>query len=191
MDNSPINNVATQVYRLLTYFTVTFEIHLVLNPWERRAPISIARAHVSIMHFIVATDGSDESEEAIRYSTHQATALDAALEVVHVLTPQTELIDGEIVMPGGDRAVEYGEQTLEKATGLIADVLETHDTTLDVETTLLAGHPSNAITDHADDVGADAIYIGHRGLSSERERLVGSVAKSVVDKSTVPVTICR
>ena len=143
------------------------------------------------MHYIVATDGSDESEEAIRYGAHQAIALDAGLEVVHVLTPQTELIDGEIVMPGGDRAVEYGEQTLENATGLIEDVLEAHDTILEIETTLLAGHPANAITDHADDVGADAIYVGHRGLSNERQRLVGSVAKSVVDKSNVPVTICR
>lgn len=148
------------------------------------------------MKYIVATDGSTESDEAVQYATEQALAVGAELEIVHVLTPQTELIDGEIVLPGGDTAVEYGERTLESASRVAEEVLERRsdadaDLDLDLETALLAGHPAESIADHAESVAADAIYVGHRGLSSEHRQVVGSVAKSVVDKATVPVTIIR
>jgi hypothetical protein len=43
----------------------------------------------------------------------------------------------------------------------------------------------------ANAAGADAIFVGHRGLSEEREAVVGSVAKEVLSKATVPVTVVR
>ena len=143
------------------------------------------------MHYVVATDGSAESDEAVRYATRQALACDARLELVHVLTPRTELIDGEIVMPGGETAVERGLRTLEEARSLAAELAAERDADLTVETELLAGRPAQTIAEHAETEDADAIYVGHRGLSSEREGVVGSVAKSVVDRATVPVTIIR
>ncbi|WP_255191333.1 universal stress protein [Natronobeatus ordinarius] len=143
------------------------------------------------MHYVVATDGSAESDEAVRYATRQALDSDALLEIVHVLTPRTELVEGEIVMPGGEAAVEHGQRTLERARSLAADVATDRQEELRVETELLAGRPAEAIADHAESTAADAIYVGHRGLSSEREQVVGSVAKSVVDRATVPVTIIR
>ncbi len=143
------------------------------------------------MHYLVATDGSAESDDAVAVATRNAVAMDARLEIVHVLTPQTKLIDGELVMPGGDTAVEHGQRTLERASDVAKSVAEEREESIDLETTLLAGHPAPAIADHATDRSVDAIYIGHRGLSSEREQVVGSVAKSVIDKATVPVTIVR
>ena len=143
------------------------------------------------MHYVVATDGSAESDEAVRYATQHALACDARLEIVHVLTPKTELVEGEIVMPGGEAAVEHGQRTLERARALAATVADEEGTELAIETELLAGRPAEAIAEHATSAEADAIYVGHRGLSSEREQVVGSVAKSVVDRATVPVTIIR
>jgi nucleotide-binding universal stress UspA family protein len=143
------------------------------------------------MRYLVATDGSEEADAAVRYAAAQAVAFDATLEVVHVLTPETELIDGEIVLPGGNRAIELGEGTLQQARQLAADVAAQRDDELDVETQLLTGSPANAIVERSRDADADAIYVGHRGLSEEREQVVGSVAKSVVDKATVPVTVIR
>lgn len=142
------------------------------------------------MRYLVATDGSEEADEAVRYASTQANAFDATLEIVHVLTPETKLVDGDIVLAGGSRAIELGERTLQQARGLAADD-DGSDEALDVETHLLTGPPADAIVDHSQEVGADAIYVGHRGLSEEREEVVGSVAKSVVDKATVPVTVIR
>ena len=143
------------------------------------------------MHYIVATDGSTESDEAVRYATRHAIDCDACLEVVHVLTPRTELIEGEIVMPGGETAVEHGLRTLEGSRALAEDAAAEYGGGLTIETELLAGRPAETIAEYAETADADAIYVGHRGLSSEREQVVGSVAKSVVDKATVPVTIIR
>jgi nucleotide-binding universal stress UspA family protein len=143
------------------------------------------------MRFLVATDGSAEADAAVRYAAKHAIALDATLEIVHVLTPETELVGGEIVLPGGDKAVKMGEETLREAQELTADVAEATGGGPPVETRLLTGAPADAVVEYADEADADAIYVGHRGLSEERELVVGSVAKSVVDKASVPVTVIR
>jgi nucleotide-binding universal stress UspA family protein len=137
---------------------------------------------------MVATDGSTESDTAVEYAATQAVAFDATLETVHVLEPQTELIEGQVVLPGGERATELGEQTLAQARRLAVDAVEDD---LQVETELLAGRPARAIARHARERSVDAIFVGHRGLTEERERVVGSVAKSVVDRADVPVTVVR
>lgn len=143
------------------------------------------------MRYLVATDGSTPSDNAVRYASTQAVAFDATLDIVHVLQPETELVNGEVVLPGGERATELGEQTLTQARRLAADVIDDHDATLTIETQLLAGRPATSITNYAAETDADAIYVGHRGLSEEREQVVGSVAKRIVDKATVPVTVIR
>lgn len=143
------------------------------------------------MRYIVATDSSQESEHAVEYASKHALALDATLEVVHALEPDVELVDGELVFPGDDRSKELAEETLEAGREVAEDVAAARDETLQVETTLLTGRPADAITEHADETDADAVYVGHRGLTEQRESVVGSVAKSVVDKATVPVTVIR
>lgn len=143
------------------------------------------------MRYLIATDGSEESDNAVRYASVQAVAFDATLDIVHVLQPKTELIDGEIILPGGDRATELGEQTLEQAQRLAAGIIDERDNSVPIETQLLTGRPGEAITEYAQETEADAIYVGHRGPSEEREEVVGSVAKNIVDKATVPVTVTR
>jgi nucleotide-binding universal stress UspA family protein len=143
------------------------------------------------MRYIVATDGSEEADAAVQYASTQASAFDATLDLVHVLTPETKLIGGEIVLAGGTRALELGERTLQQARRLAAAVADERGDDLVVETQLLTGSPADAIVDYARQLDADAIYVGHRGVSEELERGVGSVAKSVVDKASVPVTVIR
>ena len=140
------------------------------------------------MRYLVAVDGSVESDQAVEYAATHAAALGATLEIAHVLEPETELVDGEIVLPGGDRAMDIGEQVLNRARQRAVDHITGDFST---ETKLLTGRPSDAIADYVDRADVDAIYVGHRGLSEEREQVVGSVAKSVVDKATVPVTVIR
>jgi nucleotide-binding universal stress UspA family protein len=141
------------------------------------------------MSYLVATDGSAESDEAVRYAARQAVAFYETLEIVHVLTPDSELVDGTIVLPGEEAAVDAGQSVLENAQA-IAEEAAGGDP-IDVETGLLTGRPADAIADYAAESDVNAIYVGHRGLSEEREQVVGSVAKSVVDKADVPVTVIR
>ncbi|MFC6716215.1 universal stress protein [Natrialbaceae archaeon GCM10025810] len=139
------------------------------------------------MKLLVATDGSGVSDTAVERAATEADAWDATLEIVHVLTPETELVDGKLVLPGEDEAIQNGERTLEQARGLAGEAAAG----VEITTELLAGRPAEAIAEHAAKTGVDGIYVGHRGLSDDRERVVGSVAKTVVDKATVPVTIVK
>jgi len=139
------------------------------------------------MRHLVATDGSALGDEAVRYAARHTVAFDGTLVIAHVLTPDSELIDGTIVLPGEKAAVEEGERVLESARSVATDAADG----VGIETELLTGRPADAITEFAAETDADAIYVGHRGLSEEREQVVGSVAKSVVDKATIPVTVIR
>jgi len=141
------------------------------------------------MSYLVATDGSTESDEAVRYAARQAVAFYETLEIAHVLTPDSELVDGTIVLPGEEAAVEAGQGVLESARSIAEEAVG--DESIDIETQLLTGRPADALTEYANEEPVDAIYVGHRGLSEEREQVVGSVAKSVVDKAEVPVTVIR
>lgn len=143
------------------------------------------------MRYLVATDGSEVSDTAVEHAAREASARNAALEIVRVLTPETELVDGKLVLPGEEEAVEYGDRTLQQAAKLATDAATRYDGDLEIATELLAGRPAEAIAERAADAEVDGIYVGHRGLSEKREQVVGSVAKAVVDKATVPVTIIK
>jgi nucleotide-binding universal stress UspA family protein len=141
------------------------------------------------MSYLVATDGSTEGDKAVRYAAKHAVAFYETLEIAHVLTPDSELVDGRIVLPGEEAAVQAGHDVLENAQTVAEDAVG--DESITVETQLLTGRPADAITEYATEANVTAIYVGHRGLSEEREQVVGSVAKSVVDKATLPVTVIR
>ncbi|MCL9813434.1 universal stress protein [Natranaeroarchaeum aerophilus] len=143
------------------------------------------------MDYLVATDGSAVSDTAIEHAARQAGLVDADLEIVHVLTPETELVDGQVVLPGEDAALEQGERILEQAETVAARAVTEADAAVQITTELLTGRPAESITTYADENGIEAIYVGHRGLSDKPDYVVGSVAKTVVDKTTVPVTIVK
>jgi nucleotide-binding universal stress UspA family protein len=140
------------------------------------------------MRYLVATDGSDQSTDAVTYAAKHAAAFDATLEIVHVITPETEIVDGEIIMEGHETATKTGRQALDTAVELADDTVPEE---LNIETQLLTGRPADAIADRAHAADVDALFVGHRGLSARQEEVVGSVAKSIVDKADVPVTIVR
>ncbi|SDJ89275.1 Nucleotide-binding universal stress protein, UspA family [Halovenus aranensis] len=141
------------------------------------------------MSYIVAADGSEESNDAVRYAATHAATFGESLEIVHVITLDTELVDGDVVMQGRETATDEGHDTLEDAQAVARDAVPSAD--LDIETQLLTGRPATAVADRATAADAEAIFVGHRGLSTEQEAVVGSVAKEIVSKATVPVTVVR
>jgi nucleotide-binding universal stress UspA family protein len=143
------------------------------------------------MEYLVATDGSSESDAAVRHATRNAIAFDARLTIAHVLTPETELVDGRVVLPGEQTAIEEGKEVLGRARDHAQSVEAELETECKLADILLTGHPAQAIVDHVEEEDIDGIFVGHRGLSADRPRGVGSVAKNVLDKATVPVTIIR
>ncbi|WP_276257377.1 universal stress protein [Haloglomus litoreum] len=146
------------------------------------------------MKFVVAVDGTPGSERVLDHAAALAGAADADLVLVHAVNPSVyEVMDGPVrdgsnaeerlLLESTEDAEQRGEKLLERAAAGIEG--------LRVETELLYGSPATAIADYADEVGADGVFVGHRDLSEEQERMLGSVAKRLVDNSPAPVTVVR
>lgn len=149
------------------------------------------------MKLLVAVDGSAESENALAYAADIADATDGSLTLVYSVDPSVYDEGGEgpietaadaderLVIESVDVAEDRGLDVLEEAAALARDLGR------DPETELLYGDPDESITDYAEAEGFDAIFVGHRGRSERADLLLGSVAKAVVERATVPVTVAR
>lgn len=149
------------------------------------------------MKFLVAVDGSDEADSALAYATDIADAMDASVTAVHVVNPDVYQTGGsdaitsfadatdQFIVGSVEDAEERGQRILDEATALARELGH------EIETALLYGSPVEAVTDYAEDEGVDAIYVGHRGRTERAELMVGSVAKTIVERATVPVTVVR
>lgn len=143
----------------------------------------------------MAVDATPDSDRALDHGQELARAAGADLVLVHAVAPNVQETVGEpvsgpeevgdrLVMEGTDDAEERGAEILAAAANRVAADIE-------VETELLYGSPAAAITEFAETTEADGILVGHRNLSEEQERLVGSVAKRLIERSSVPVTVVR
>ncbi len=143
------------------------------------------------MSYLVATDGSPVSDLAVEHAAGDASAHGSSLSMIHVLEPRAEIVDGELVLPGGAKAAARGENLLTEAARLAEETAAERGGNLSIDTELRGGSPADAIATHAAKTDAERIYVGHRGDAADRDPRVGSVAKAVVDKASVPVVVVK
>jgi nucleotide-binding universal stress UspA family protein len=149
------------------------------------------------MDILVAVDGSEESELAIGHAADIADATGGSVTLAHVVDPAAydtgggepvdvgSAADHRLILERLEDAEARGIDALEDAADVAADL------GVDAETELLYGSPVEEVTDFAESGGFDAIFLGHRGRSDRAGLMLGSVAKSVVERATVPVTVVR
>ena len=138
-----------------------------------------------IERVLVAMDGSDLSERALRYALDAHP--DAEIGVLHVVggaSPMMGQAAGIALSEGDDDGIrEAAEPVFERAREIAAE----YDAS--VETIVAAGRPARQIIDHAD--AFDVVVLGtHSGSLADR-LFVGNVAKTVFQRSPVPVTVVR
>jgi len=138
-----------------------------------------------ISRVLVAMDGSDLSERALRYALDAHR--DADVSVIHVVggaSPMMGAAAGIALSEAGDGGIsEAAEPVFERAREVAAEYDATVDTVVEV------GKPARGILDHADEF--DVVVLGtHSGSLADR-LLVGNVAKTVFQRSPVPVTVVR
>jgi nucleotide-binding universal stress UspA family protein len=134
---------------------------------------------------LVAVDGSEVAEQALRYAL--GAHPDAEVTVLTVVGVPSAMF-GEAtaitLSADPDRAIEkHAEPVLERARAVAAEC----DT--EVTTEAAAGHPARTILDRAE--GYDVVVVGSHGGSLADRLFVGNVADAVVRHSPVPVTVVR
>ncbi|TKX75073.1 universal stress protein [Halorubrum sp. GN11_10-6_MGM] len=139
-----------------------------------------------IERVLVAMDGSDLSERALRYALDgHPDAEITVLNVVGAASPMMGQAAGIALSDdGGEEGIrEAAEPVFERAREIAAE----YDAT--VETVVEAGRPARQIIDHAE--AFDVVVLGtHSGSLADR-LFVGNVAKTVFQRSPVPVTVVR
>ncbi len=141
---------------------------------------------------VVGTDGSDTAAEAVRQATELARLSGARLDIVSAFEPiPQQRIRSESREAPGDVQYEIGPRedvklTLENAVGVAKK--EGLD---EVQTHAREGDPADAILDVAEEVNADLVVVGNKGMTGARRFLLGSVPNKVSHHAPCSVIIVR
>jgi nucleotide-binding universal stress UspA family protein len=140
-----------------------------------------------ISKIVVAYDGSELSEKALK------TAIKLAMQdkriklyVLHVLKPLPVL---DFLQAGQDQVKTL---RLERVMLMLKEIKESLEGMGNaVEVKLLEGHPEKRILEYVEQVGADLIVMGSRGLGGLQELFLGSISHYVVQHSPVPTYVVK
>jgi nucleotide-binding universal stress UspA family protein len=136
---------------------------------------------------VVGTDGSDSAKRAVTEAVKIAKALDAEIHLVSAFEPlRGARISGapegaaKVWAPLPDSQVEA---TLSEAAAAVrlADVA--------VSTHAVQKDPADALVDVAEEVGADLIVVGNKGMHGARRFTLGNVPNKVSHRARCNVLI--
>jgi nucleotide-binding universal stress UspA family protein len=141
---------------------------------------------------VVGTDGSETAAEAVRQATELAKLSNARLDIVSAFEPiPQQRVRAEAREAPGDVQYEIGPREdvnliLEGASG------DAKKEGLDeVQTHAREGDPADAILDVAEEINADLIVVGNKGMTGARRFLLGSVPNKVSHHAPCSVIIVR
>ena len=143
------------------------------------------------MKILIAIDGSDFSQAALKSVIARPWPPDTAIKVLHVVEPPSLLMGRE--MGGYDPEFEVVWKALrEQAKDLVEKAAEKlREAKFKVSTELVEGDPKSRILDAARDWHADMIVLGSHGRTGLGRFLMGSVSQDVVRHAHCSVEIIR
>ena len=135
-----------------------------------------------IRQVIAATDFSEPATFGLAWAARIARSHGARLTLVHALSPPVPVSDFAAPPLHVDRELRRSadqrlQEALEKAP--LAGV--------EARAVLRDGTPSQAVNDLAEELDADLVVVGTRGLTGFRHLLLGSTAERIVQRSPAPV----
>ncbi|MGK2956420.1 MAG: universal stress protein [Solirubrobacterales bacterium] len=140
---------------------------------------------------VVGTDGSDSAREAVRQAANLAQLTGATLDVVSAYEPvPSSRSEAEQRGAPADVAHEFGPRedvnfALDGAAGIAKDF------EVEVKPHPRDGDPADAILSVAEEVDADLIVVGNKGMTGARRFLLGSVPNKVSHHAPCSVIIVR
>ncbi|WP_144901098.1 universal stress protein [Halobellus captivus] len=141
-------------------------------------------------HVLVPFDGTPLSKDALRYACSEFDS--ATITTLFVVDKAT---DDTAAIGWGDHPGlwdEWLEERQEHARELFTDAEKiAGEYGVSVQTGVAVGPVAEMVVKAAQEYGADLIVVGLHGQSRLEELLIGSVAKSVIRTSPIPVTTIR
>ena len=138
-------------------------------------------------NIVIATDGSENTQNAISHGIEIAKLTGANVFALHVVDTPSMISENWTI----DQNLFY-EMIKGEGEKILSEVKKLgEDSGVEIKGILLEGHPSNEITDFAEKNKMDLIVMGTLGKTGFDKFLLGSVAEKVVRGSKVPVMVVR
>jgi nucleotide-binding universal stress UspA family protein len=140
---------------------------------------------------VVGTDGSDTAAEALRQAIDLARLTGATLSIVSAYAPVSKRrIQGEQEGVPADIAHEIGPR---EDVNLVLDAAAAtaRAAGVEVRTHPVQDDPADAILNVAEEIKADLIVVGNKGMTGARRYLLGSVPNNVSHHAPCSVIIVR
>lgn len=135
---------------------------------------------MNLKHLLVATDFSEDADNAVDFAAGLAQELKASLTLMTSTyigdTPEVSQSYIEKIRSEAQERIEAVRQRVE-------------DTGVAVKVVMASGPPAQRITETAQKEAADMIVMGTHGRTGLRHMLIGSVAERVVRHATCPVLV--
>jgi nucleotide-binding universal stress UspA family protein len=143
---------------------------------------------------VVGVDGSDASQDALRWAADEARLRSAPLVAVHAwsFVPAQPIGDpGMLAVPAGDLAGQLGADSEAAHAALEAAVLEAlgAEPGIEVEQKVVEGEAGDALV--AESESAELVVVGSHGRSGLKAALLGSVSRHVVSHAACPVVVVK
>ena len=139
------------------------------------------------MKILIGVDGSADSLEAVRQAAELMVPVKDSVAFyyspVAIRLPATRSSQAHLVE---DARAAMAKAVFERATSILPS-----DLRAGLETIIGTRHPKHGLLAAADEVGAGLIVVGARGNAGLQRLLLGSVSRSVVHASKVPVLVAR
>jgi nucleotide-binding universal stress UspA family protein len=141
---------------------------------------------------LLATDGSEEAELALKTAVDLADCTNSEL---HVVTVGREYHPAHFEVPETGRLLDEARRVMEREArevldGQVKKIEEAGGTVAQVHLRT-GGHRDREIVRVGEEIGAGLIVMGSRGLGGLRRALMGSVSDSVVRHAHCPVLVVR
>jgi nucleotide-binding universal stress UspA family protein len=159
-----------------------------------------------IHHVLVPTDGSENAERAVRFSAQVADRRhQAEVTVIYVhLRVQPGSLGGVTVQVPGQplqavpplqdetdaEELVHAQEIVDRAVAEIKSLVTSPDVTV-TGSVVVDNRIDDGILKVADEIKADIIVMGTRGLSTLRGAIMGSVSHALIEKATCPVLIVK
>ena len=138
---------------------------------------------------LIATDGSPAALHAVELGLELADEQHAEPTFVHV-APDLDVLPVTGLGMGGPVSVPH--ELADEDRSSLDEALElAEERGIFARTKLLTGDPAGKIVAYADEIDADLIVVGSRGLGKIGSALLGSVSHKLLHHATRPVMVVR
>ncbi len=133
--------------------------------------------------FLVAVDGSDHSDRAVRLASAIAKGLKAEITLIYVM--EMREIPSLIAEAEAGDSEEHGRSVLSDSAEIaMSDGMTT-------KTVLRRGQAASQVTRYANENAIQMIFTGSRGRGGAKALLLGSVSHGILQGAKCPVVVVK